>query len=254
MKNKQWFHQQLHYLKEGSKTVFSFKDNLKELGALTTKEYGLLVLMLLATIISSVLSGGLGTTMGIITLICSIATALNLILIDRGFITNYLWGILAALVWLIIAFENRLFGDIASQLYYFVMQFIGIIEWQKSKTQRQSDFVESKSINKTMAAIMIVVTIAVYLFIVYTSYQLGGNQVWLDAALLPLALVAQLLMTYGYKSQWIVWIIINALNVIIWSIQLAQTDSSSTVSMLVLQVVMLVNSLYGAYVWYKQAQ
>ena len=84
-----------------------------------------------------------------------------------------------------------------------------------------------------------------------TSHHLGGQQIILDATLLPLAIVSQLLMTYGYRSQWIGWILIDIINVIIW-FNAWQTTGNSVFGMLILQIAMLVNAFYGAYLWFTK--
>ena len=49
----------------------------------------------------------------------------------------------------------------------------------------------------------------------------GGVQVRLDGTLLPLGIVGQILMTYGYRSQWVAWIILDVIKVVIWFNQLS---------------------------------
>jgi nicotinamide mononucleotide transporter len=57
-------------------------------------------------------------------------------------------------------------------------------------------------------------------------------------------------MTFGYRSQWIAWIALDVINVVIWWNQLA-SGGPAALSMLVLQVAMLLNALYGAWCWFK---
>ena len=50
----------------------------------------------------------------------------NLILVDRGRLTNYLWGFIGCATWLIVAIMNHLVGDIFAQIFYVTMQFVGV--------------------------------------------------------------------------------------------------------------------------------
>lgn len=56
-------------------------------------------------------------------------------------------------------------------------------------------------------------------------------------------------MVNGYRSQWVAWITLDVINVIIWFNQL-RGFSPAAASMLALQLVMLANAIYGAYLWF----
>ena len=71
----------------------------------------------------------------------------NLILVDRGRLTNYLWGFLGCATWLIVVIMNHLVGDIFAQIFYVTMQFVGVWVWQ-----RQLDRQEKTSMRKSMPA------------------------------------------------------------------------------------------------------
>lgn len=239
----------------GIKNTFSPKNMAKELIELKGREKLLLMAMISATALAF-LFGGINAS-STLQFVLGILTAINLILVDRGRITNYSWGLASTIVWLLIALNNRLIGDIASQSYYFIMQFIGIYMWQKeishdkNNEDKEVKEVAPKSISKWQATAAIALAIIVYIIVLATSHHLHGSQIYLDSTLLPLAIVSQILMTYGYKSQWIGWILIDVINVIIW-IKLVQSGGKENLSMLALQVVMLINAIYGAYVWNRK--
>lgn len=96
---------------------------------------------------------------------------------------------------------------------------------------------------------VVIISIALYFLNVFISTKLNGNQILLDASLLPLGIVGQFLMTYDFREQWIFWVAIDVINVVIWSLQLS-AGGSAALSMLVLQVIMLINAFYGTYRWY----
>lgn len=239
----------------GIKNTFSPKNMAKELIELKGREKLLLMAMIAATALAFIF-GGINAS-STLQFVLGIVTAINLILVDRGRITNYSWGLASTIVWLLVALNNRLIGDIASQSYYFIMQFIGIYMWQKeishdtNNENKEVKEVAPKSISKWQATAAIVLAIIVYIIVLATSHHLHGSQIYLDSTLLPLAIVSQILMTYGYKSQWIGWILIDVINVIIW-VKLVQSGGMVNLSMLVLQVVMLINAIYGAYVWNRK--
>lgn len=233
----------------GLKEALSLKRNVNEVKTLKKTTKTMMIVMLLAEVIAFVFGKDYGFT-GWIGLITGIATVMNLILVDQARITNYSWGILSCAVWLLVALNNRLIGDICSQTFYLVMQFFGISIWHRDMSkQKNQEELEPKKIGWKKGLLIAVGTIILYFIVLATSKTLHGTQVYLDATLLPLGIVGQILMTYGYSSQFFAWNIINTVNCIIWFNQLGQ--SGSAVTMFVLQIVMFINGLYGTYCWYK---
>ncbi|AEV94649.1 nicotinamide riboside transporter PnuC [Pediococcus claussenii] len=229
--------------------AFSFKRNVSEIKTLRKTTKVIMLIMLIATFATFILGHDFSFA-GWIGLVTSTAVVLNLILVDQGRLTNYSWGALGCAVWLIIALNNRLIGDIASQTFYLVMQFVGISVWN-NKIEQQTDKQElvSRSFSWLEGLFWLVVTITIYLIVLFFSKQLNGTQVYLDATLLPLGIVGMVLMTYGYRSQWVAWIALDGINVVIWFNQL-QISSPASTSMFILQIIMLINAMYGAYLWF----
>ena len=189
--------------------------------------------------------------MSSLSLIVGIVTIVNLILVNRGRLTNFTFGIVATVFWLIVAVKSHLVGDVFSQSYYLVMQFIGIYAWQKDMLKTHGSEVTPKNMTLGKVILAILGFAVIYGFVLFTSHHLGGQQIVLDATLLPLAIVSQLLMTYGYRSQWVGWILIDFINVIIW-FNAWQSTGNSVFGMFILQVAMLVNAFYGAYLWFTK--
>lgn len=239
-------------LKEGIKYTFNPKNLKDELLSLNRNENILLSLMLLASIVSFIF-GKDYSLVGWIGLVTSLATAISLILVDIGKITNYFWGTIGSIAWLIASVNNRLIGDISSQIFYTIMQFVGIYVWFKLMKKINSDTAPSRRISKLGALATFIGAIILYLLNVYIGYKLNGNQVLLDSTLLPLGIIGQVLMTFDYRSQWIAWITLDVINVYIWGVQL-NNGGSAALSMFVLQIIMLANALYGTYKWYHEQQ
>ncbi|MDN6029918.1 MAG: nicotinamide riboside transporter PnuC [Lactococcus plantarum] len=243
-------HTKLNTLAIGLKKCLTPKVVCQELGSLSHQDYVLLAILLVSQVIAFIFSGTFDT-MSILSLIVGVVTIMNLILVNRGRLTNFTFGIIATVFWLIVAVQTRLVGDVFSQSYYLIMQFIGIYAWQKDMLSTHKAEVTPKKITMTRAMIAILGFAVLYGLVLLTSHHLGGQQIVLDATLLPLAIISQLLMTYGYRSQWIGWLLIDAINVIIW-FNTWQSTGNSVFGMFILQIAMLVNAVYGAYIWFNK--
>ncbi|MCT0437757.1 nicotinamide mononucleotide transporter [Lactococcus lactis] len=232
------------------KETFSIKKIFKELFTLHLQEYFLLFLMIIAQVATFLFI----KNSSLLTLILSISSIINLILVDRGRITNFFWGSITTMAWVIIAIRTHLIGDIVSQTFYLIMQFIGIYIWRKNLSETNKPEVQSKKLSVPQSTLYTIGTTLLYFIIVFISKKLGGVQIWLDSALLPLAIVGQFLMTFGYRSQWIAWNIINIINIVIWYNQYLINGNSMALSMLILQIVMLFNSIYGWIIWFNKSK
>lgn len=125
---------------------------------------------------------------GWIGLATGVLTIFSLVLVNKGRLTNYLWGFIASAAWLVISIQNWLVGDIFSQSFYVIMNVVGVYFWQK-QLDRQADgvddHVEARKMKAWQAALAFLGTIALYFVVVAVSVKSEGNQVWLDGALLP---------------------------------------------------------------------
>lgn len=239
-------------LAQGLKNSFNPRNIVKELTTLSVRDYILLAILIITQIVAFVLSGAFDT-MSNLSLVVGIVTIINLILVNRGRLTNYTFGVIATIFWFIVAVHTRLIGDMFSQTYYLIMQFIGIYVWQKDLFETHKEEVRSKKITYGKAVLAFIGFLVIYGLVLLTSHHLGGQQIFLDATLLPLAIISQLLMTYGYRSQWVGWILIDLINVIIW-FNTWQSTGNSVLGMFILQIAMLINAFYGAYLWFNKEE
>ena len=66
-------------------------------------------------------------------------------------------------------------------------------------------------------------------------------------------MLAQILATYGYLSQWIVWLFVDAVGLLLWWNQI-QAGGSGALGMFVLMIVKTFNAFYGMYLWSKTTE
>lgn len=236
-------------LKTALKHTFNLRNIVKEVTTLDRNDYMLLSVLCLAQVATFFIAGSY-SIMSLTSLLVGVVTIFNVILVNRGRITNYFYGTIATIFWLAIALQSMLIGDVFSQLFYLIMQFVGLYFWQKQMNATDTSEVVPKKITLGKAVIAILGFIFIYVIVLSTSHHLGGQQIWLDSTLLPLAIISQILMTGGYRTQWIGWILIDAINVIIWY-NVLMTTGASVAGMFILQLLMLINAFYGAWLWFK---
>lgn len=237
---------------QGLKQVFSVKHISLELATMQLMDYLMLFVLFLAQTLVFVLTG-IFDYFAILSFLTAVFTVMNLILVNRGRITNYFWGVLNTIFWIVVSIQSHLIGDVLSQSFYLVMQFVGIYFWQKNLNEYKNNDGEimSQKLKPLMMVVALLAFLIIYGIVLCTSSHLHGQQIWLDATLLPLGMISMILMAYAYRLQWLGWFIIDAINIVIWYNNW-QISGNSAISMFVLQIIMFLNCIYGTYLWFRQ--
>jgi nicotinamide mononucleotide transporter len=78
------------------------------------------------------------------------------------------------------------------------------------------------------------------------------NTAYIDAATNILSVAATILMMMRFREQWVCYIVLNVLTIIMWSIR-AANGSPDGLLMIVMWSAYLINAVYGFYNWTKGA-
>jgi nicotinamide mononucleotide transporter len=81
--------------------------------------------------------------------------------------------------------------------------------------------------------------------------HLGGQLALIDAMSTVFSVIALIMQVARYAEQWLLWIIVNIVSVIMWILLIGK--DSSAVTMVVMWIAYLFNSIYGYYNWKKLA-
>ena len=119
--------------------------------------------------------------------------------------------------------------------------------WYNWCTRDKDGVVQTQEMNSLQAFTMLVVGLIVFGGFTTLSFLANASLPILDGLTATLPIMATILLINAYKEQWYVWIAFNGLSVYMW-LMAASTDMSY-LSILVLKVVFLVNSLIGYFNW-----
>ncbi|RSD26901.1 nicotinamide riboside transporter PnuC [Mesobacillus subterraneus] len=191
-------------------------------------------------------------------LISSITGMLCVVLVAKGKISNYYFGIIQTSTYAYIAYTYGLYGEaMLNGLFYFPVQFIGIYMWKKnqlknSESVKGEDIPVQRLTKQGWVKLLAVVAISIVAYGFFLKY-LGGKSVWIDSATNVLSVSAQILMLRRFAEQWALWISVNVLSIILWFGALVSTGGNE-LSMLVMWSAFLVNSIYGYMNWTKMSK
>ena len=221
---------------------------------LSIYDWFLIVGVIASNIIYSALSGNVD----IVGSVAGIAGVLCVVLVAKGSIWNYLFGIINVSMYAYISYKASLYGDAAlNALYYVPMQFIGWWQWRKrgaavSEAEAGGAGVQVKArrFSWRQRAILALGCALGVVAVGYVLRHFGDPQPFKDSATTVLSIVAQALMALAFMEQWALWIITNVISVVMWSICVVRGEAHAAV-MVIMWVFYLLNSLNGFRVWLK---
>ncbi|WP_078554417.1 nicotinamide riboside transporter PnuC [Bacillus alkalicellulosilyticus] len=186
-------------------------------------------------------------------LIASISGMFCVVLVAKGKISNYYFGIVQTATYAYIAYGYGLYGEtMLNALFYFPVQFIGIYLWSQNKTVHnvQGEDVRIQRLSKSGWFYTIICVLVLTVVYGYFLKYLGGNNVWNDSATNVLSVTAQILMLKRFAEQWLLWISVNILSILLWVSALI-SQGGNDISMIIMWSAFLVNSIYGYVNWRK---
>jgi nicotinamide mononucleotide transporter len=74
------------------------------------------------------------------------------------------------------------------------------------------------------------------------------NTPYIDATTVVLSIIATILMMYRYREQWLLYILLNIVNVLMWSIRTLNGSAEGPL-MIVMWSAFLINAGYGYWNW-----
>ena len=214
--------------------------------------------LIAGVIASNIIYSALSGNVDIVGSVAGIAGVLCVVLVAKGSIWNYLFGIINVSMYAYISYKASLYGDAAlNAVYYVPMQFIGWWQWRKrgaamSAAEAGESGVQVKARRFTWnQRIMLALGCAAGVIAVgYVLKHFGDPQPFKDSATTVLSIVAQALMALAFMEQWALWIITNIISVVMWCICVARGEAHAAV-MVIMWTFYLLNSLNGFRVWMK---
>ncbi|MDX2173737.1 MAG: nicotinamide riboside transporter PnuC [Bacteroidota bacterium] len=140
-----------------------------------------------------------------------------------------------------VAFYNqRLFGDMLLQIFYFLSGIYGWYFWKKNK---QVTFIVQKINLKIIPSLLLITAVLnVILFFILNYFK--GDKVILDSILTAFSLTATYMMTKKWIENWIAWVVIDFTYIILYT-------SKSMWLFALLYFIFTLMAAYGFFKWKK---
>ena len=225
---------------------------------LSLYDWFLIAGVITSNVIYSIMTG----TLDIIGSLAGITGVLCVVLVAKGSIWNYLFGVVNVSLYAWISYKAALYGDAGlNALYYLPMQFIGWWQWRKRGAAISSDDaqrltgdedvrVKARRLSWRQRTLLAIGCISAIVAVGFLLRNLGDPQPFKDSTTTVLSIVAQALMALAFMEQWCLWIITNIVSVAMWTICVLRGEAHAGV-MVIMWVFYLLNSLNGLRVWAK---
>ena len=212
--------------------------------------------LILGVIATNIIYSALSGNVDIVGSLAGIAGVLCVVLVAKGSIWNYLFGIVNVSMYAYISYKAALYGDAAlNALYYVPMQFVGWCQWRRrgagvSQEDSRSLQVKARRFTIHQRVLLAAGCIASVVAVGFVLKYIGDPQPFKDSTTTVLSIVAQALMALAFMEQWVLWIITNVVSVVMWSVCVARGEAHAAV-MVIMWIFYLLNSLNGLRVWLK---
>ena len=158
-------------------------------------------------------------------------------------ISNYFFGLINVTLFGIIFFQIQLYASLLLQVFFFAANIYGWYAWSRQTSQNEVElkircllFLKALSwlavcvvsiglmtvfINPVFAfltRVAVMIMQALGLQVVMPELQPDAFQFW-DSCMMVLSIVAMILMTRKYVENWLLWVIINVISVVIFALQ-----------------------------------
>ncbi|MEQ1976534.1 nicotinamide riboside transporter PnuC [Xenorhabdus sp. SGI240] len=212
-----------------------------------------------------------GYNLSYIEAIGTIAGLLCIWLASQEKIINYLFGLINVSLFAVIFFQIQLYASLILQIFFFAANIYGWYAWSRVNEQKQIEL-KIRWLNPKQMAVFAAVSIFAILIMTFNIDQIFGYMAkvvvlglqgmgfniimpdlqpdafpfW-DSVMTVLSIVAMILMTRKHVENWLIWVIIDVISVVIYYYQ-------GVLAMSLQYIILTGIALNGARLWIKAAK
>lgn len=187
-----------------------------------------------------------------VSLLAAVTGTWCVILTGKGKRSSFIFGIINVVFYVIVAFQAKYYGEVMlNALYYFPMNFVGWFAWKNHMNDKTGEVIKERLTLKKSAVVYALTAVAIFIY-GFILDRLGGNLPYIDSMSTVISVVAQILSIKRLMEQWVLWIVVDVVTVIMWAVHFAQ--GGETIATLAMWAVYLVNAVIMFIRWYKESK
>ena len=187
-----------------------------------------------------------------ISLGAAVTGVICVILTGKGKRSSFIFGVVNTVLYAIVAMEAKYYGEVMLNLiYYLPLNFVGFVAWKKHMNDESGEVIKERLNLKQSAVIYAITAIAIVIY-GYILKRLGGNLPYIDSMSTVISVVAQILCLKRLMEQWVLWIVVDVVTVIMWAINFI--NGGESIATLAMWSIYLVNAFIMFFHWYREAK
>lgn len=180
---------------------------------------------------------------GLLSFICGLSGAINVVLCSQRKMSFYFFAYIQMFTYIVIIFQQHLWGELIENIFYVITTTIALFMWIKHYNKDEKE-VEARKLTSFQIFLCCIVffisTILLYVVLLKTN----DPQPFLDAVSTVPAFIAQFMLMFRYREQWIMWLIVDIATLILWI-------SIGNIFMIAQYIFWIMNCVYGFVKWSK---
>ena len=174
------------------------------------------------------------------------------ILTGKGKRSSFIFGFINIIFYSLISFKAKYYGEVMlNLLYYLPTNFIGWFAWKKYINNNNGEVIKKRLSFKNRCFVYFITLIAIFGY-GFILKKMGGNLPYIDSMSTVVSIVAQILLIKRLMEQWILWIVVDIVTIIMWAINFAHGGES--IATLAMWSVYLINACIMFYKWNQEVE
>lgn len=199
------------------------------------------------TAAGSILSAFLATGLFDLTVFFSGILCVGLTAIGRR--EGYLFGLYNSFSYSVLAYNNGLYGEVYLNLFFFVPTgMVGYFLWKRHTTPHQTVAMRQLTGAQRLWMVLICMVLTIFLGLLL-GLNPSQNTPFIDASTNVLSVVATFLMMWRYQEQWLLYILLNLVTIVMWFLRVLAGGESGDL-MVLMWSFFLLNALFGYWRWH----
>lgn len=170
----------------------------------------------------------------------------------KGKRSSFIFGTINVVLYAYIAFGAKYYGEVMlNLLYYFPMNFVGWFAWKKHMNESTGEVTKEKLPAKKSFVMYGITVLGIVIYGLFLKF-LGGNLPFVDSMSTVVSVVAQILSVRRLMEQWILWIVVDVVTVIMWGVNFA--NGGESIATLLMWSIYLINAVIMYVKWSREVK
>ena len=177
-------------------------------------------------------------------LVAAVTGMMYTMLAGRGKIACYGFGLVNAPIYAYLSYRWGYYGDMALNLYYFVMMVPGIVCWRRNRAANGEGDIVRTRLSGRERAVWSAGLVGATLVLFWILSVIGGHRPLCDALTNVLSIAAMVLTVKRCIEQWVMWIAVDAIELVMW-----WHTGESSMAILAMWLLFLIDGIYLFGLW-----